>query len=152
TRSTAISSSGLHMKNPKNRLGQAASAVSTDASSPGMLAISAARTTPCPSSSDAQARASSAGSSGGRTQPVAPAISSALLPPCDPNAAKNLREKKCTCASDTAKSPHGVCIGSVPVRDARSQRQLRQPRRVVHGHLLPHGLAVTAYGLPAQIQ
>ena len=37
------------MKNPKNRSGHSATAVSTEASSPGTLEISAARFTPCAS-------------------------------------------------------------------------------------------------------
>ena len=57
TRSTAPSSSGFTMKKPKNRSGHAATALSTEASSPGTLAISAARATPCPSSSAAHGAA-----------------------------------------------------------------------------------------------
>ncbi len=82
------------MKKPKNRSGNSATARSTEDSSPGTLAINATRFTPCPSSSAAQERPSSAGSSAGSTQPAVSATCSAVLPACEPSAEKNFREKK----------------------------------------------------------
>src|SRR5690242_17880810 len=112
----------------------------------------AARSMPCASSSFTQRAPSSTGSLGGSSQPSPAAISSAGLPACAASDSKKRREKKCTCASETAHSPHGVCIGFVEVREAGSQRELRQPGHVVHAELFHHGLPVAAHGLQAQIE
>jgi hypothetical protein len=82
------------MKNPKKQAGYAATALSTEASSPGTLEIRAARATPCVSSSAFHQCASSAGSSGGSTQAADSATCSTVLPACAPRAEKKLREKK----------------------------------------------------------
>src|ERR1039458_6663384 len=105
-----------------------------------MLAISAARSTPCASSSATQRPASPVGSSGGNSHPSVAATAAASCPVSLPSASKKCREKKCVCASATAKSLHGVCIRLVPVGDAGGQRQLRQARHVVHPEPLHHRL------------
>src|SRR5258707_11129896 len=117
-----------------------------------MLAMSAARATPCSSISAVQARASSAGSSGGSPQPVVSATCSAVLPHCPPSAAKKCREKKCTCASLPANSPQGVCIGLVPVCNPRRESELSESGDVVHAELLHHRLAVAAHRLQSQVE
>src|ERR1039457_845127 len=117
-----------------------------------MLAISAARSTPCASNSAAQRPASPVGSSGGNSHPSVAATAAASCPVSTTSASKKRREKKCVCASVTAQSLQGVCIRLVPVGDARRQRQLRQARHVVHPELLHHGLAVTADGLQPQVE
>src|ERR1039457_1221026 len=147
----AFSARGLTIANARNR-GCAARAAVTDASSPGTLAIRAAWDTPYPSSSAAQTCASSAGSSAGRCQPSGSATSCTLLPHWAASDSKNRREKKCACASETAISPHGVCIRFVPVGDSRGPGQLRQASHVVHPELFHHSLAVTPHSLQAQIE
>src|SRR5262245_34305587 len=112
----------------------------------------AARATPWLSSSLTHACANCAGSSGGRVHAKASTICSAGRPERAPIASKNRHEKKRTCASATAKSPQGVCIGFDPVGDPGRERELRQPRDIVHPQLLHHGFAVAAYGLETEIQ
>src|SRR5271157_6519823 len=97
-----------------------------------MLAIRAARATPCASSSATQRPASPVGSAGGNSHPSLVATAAASCPVSLPSASKKRREKKCVCASATSTSLHGVCIRLVPVGDARRQRQLRQARHIIH--------------------
>src|SRR5215472_8160217 len=116
-----------------------------------MLAISAAFDTPRPSSSVAQLRASSAGSAGGIVQPSWDSIAARLID-APPRSSKKWCEKKWTWPSETARSPQGVCIGLVPVGDARGQSQLREAGYVVYSQLLHHGLTVAAHGLQSQVE
>src|ERR1017187_1599377 len=106
-----------------------------------MLAISAARATPCASNSASQRSASPVGSSGGNSHPSVAATAAASCPVSLPSASKKRREKKCVCASATAQTPHGVCLRLFPGGDARRPPQVRQARPLVHPELLHHGLA-----------
>src|ERR1019366_7237483 len=96
--------------------------------------------------------ARSAGSSPGSTQPAASATPAALRPDSPASASKKRREKKWMCASETAISPHGVCIVLIPVSQAGGERELRQPGDVIDAELLHHGFAVAADGLQAEVE
>src|SRR5579885_1135343 len=99
---------GFTMANAKKRLGKAAEAAMTEASSPAMLAINAARATRCRSNSFTHSSASRTGSSGGIVQPsIAPAASSVKSGFWATKAEKNAWEKKWACASAMAMGPQG---------------------------------------------
>src|SRR5690348_5506965 len=123
----------------------------TDSSSPGTLAMREARATPCLSSSLAQVCASSSDGPG-KSQPASSATPRASRPPGAPSDSRKRREKKCTCESQTSRSPQGVCIRFVPVRDAGGQRKLCEACDVVDAELLHHGLAIAADGLQSEIE
>src|SRR5262249_27492640 len=144
--------SGLTIAYAWKRPGQALVAESTEFSSPGILAMSAACATPCRSSSPTQVWANSMGSSAGRRHPSMAPTSSRLLEACAARAWKNRREKKCVWASETARSPQRVCIRFVQLGDPGGHRELREAGHVVHPQFLHHGLAITAHRLQSKLQ
>src|SRR5215471_11437430 len=146
------SANGFTMAYGRKRPLQVAAATATEDSSPGMLAISAERDTPLASNSETQRPAKTAGSAAGNSQPSRPATASAVLPDCAASISKKGLEKKWICASETAQSPHGLCIRLVPSGEARCERQLRQAGYVVHAQLFHHRLAIAAHGLQAQVE
>jgi len=86
---------GSSMKNPTSRSGWRATAVATDSSSPETLAISAARPTPCVSSSRIHRSASASGVPGSSHCSSRQSCSDvSLRPRWRDSAEKNLLEKK----------------------------------------------------------
>src|SRR3954447_16995776 len=146
-----FSAVGFTIAYGRKRSGYAFAAASTEASSPGVLAIMAARATLWRFSSVAHVSASDSGSTGGRFQPSF-ACSAGTSCACDASDWKNLCEKKWTCASATGRSPQGVCIGLVPVRNPGGERKLRQAGDVIHAELLHHGLPIAADRLQAEVE
>src|ERR1019366_5590444 len=154
TRATPSGAMGFAMKKPQKRSGWRCTASATESSSPGILAMSAAFATLYSSSSCFQAAARSSQEGGmcqSRIRPIS-SISSGGWPLSAASDAKNAGEKKWTCASQTWKSPHGVCIGFVPVHEAGRQGHLGDAGHIVDAQLLHEHLAVTAHRLETQVE
>src|ERR1019366_891901 len=152
TRAMPSGAMGLAMKKPQKRSGWRRTAAATESSSPGTLAMSAAFATLYSSSSCIQAAARSSQEAGMRQSRIRPiSCTSCGGWPCAASDAKNAGEKKWTCASHTWKSPHGVCIGFVPVHDAGRQGHLGDAGHIVDAQLLHEHLAVAAHRLQTEV-
>src|ERR1700691_447233 len=157
TRSTPPEAIGLTMKKPQKRSGCRRTAADTESSSPGTLAMSAAFATLYSSRFRFQAAARSSQLAGMRHSNLRPSSSTSIGPTAPwllspASRAKKAGEKKCTCASQTRKSPHGVCIGIVPVHQTGRQSNLVYAGHIVAAQLLHKHLPVTAHRLQTQVE
>ena len=151
TLAAASGAVGFSMNVPVRRAGCLAAAAATDGSSPGTLAMRAARVTPCRSSSATQRSASAAGVPGA-SHPSAAGRSTAGsraggAAGSRPSVAKNPAEKKWQCAS-LRRDACGPVIGVMACGAAGGVQSHASPGRIAGAHrrARPRGFA---YGAPA---